>query len=419
MAALTRRGRWPLWILITLLVAGSILALWSPWGVFADTDGSGESLRTVLEVISLIKTQYFEDVDALRLISKYVERGTINGMLSGVLDDPYTRHMDVRAWEQMQIDTHGVYGGIGIMVGMQEDKLTIVAPFAGTPGFAAGLRAGDHIVEIDGKSTEFMSLDEAVSLMRGPEGTMITLRLKRRTGEEYEAVIERAVIEVPSVSRAEAFESGHFPGQSLPIGYIRLQRFSDRTSQEMRDALTMLDDKRVAGLILDLRDNPGGTFNAAVEVANQFLPEGSPIVHIVSKDQPRKTYFASKTNKHNIGPMVILVNEFTASASEILSGALQDQGYATLVGQKTFGKGSVQLIVPLRDGSALALTSSRYQTASGRNIHQEGIEPDVVAELPESEEMLVIGESLENDLQFLTALDVLMRQIVAQSAKAG
>ncbi|HLS90132.1 MAG TPA: S41 family peptidase [Limnochordia bacterium] len=408
-------------ILVVLMVAGSA-ALWSAQ-IGAQADSKGQSLRTVLEVISLLKTQYIEDVDTIALISGYIESGTINGMIKAAIDDPYTRYLDAKSYEQMQIDTHGEYGGIGIMVGIKDDKITVVAPFEGTPGYLAGLRPGDEIVSIDGKSTELMSLDEAVGLMRGPEGSSIILGIRRKGGEPFEVEVSRQIIQVPSVTDVELFPPESFPGQPYPFGYIRLQRFSEKTDAELAQALERLGGE-ATGLILDLRDNPGGTLGAAIDVANRFLPDG-PIVHIVGRDGQRRTIHAFRRGTQPRRPMVVLVNEYSASASEIVSGALQDRGYAVLVGMPTFGKGLVQTVIPLRDGSALSLTSARYETAGGRDIHKEGIEPDYIVEMPDDFEEELWGEDgpierpLHSDPQFLKAVEVLMEQIGERARIAG
>ncbi len=405
------RKQW-VWLLLAALLTAAGAGVWLlQGGVHAEGDGPSESLRTVLEVISLIKTQYVDDVDALTLISNYVESGTINGMLAATLDDPYTRYMDPQAFRQVQIDVQGEYGGIGIMVGIKDGKLTIIAPFEGTPGYEAGLRPGDRIVSIDGRPTERMSLDEAVSLMRGPEGTSIALGIQRGEGEPFEVEVVRNTIQVPSVTEVRYFEKGTLEDQEYPVGYIRLQRFSERTEEELFDALDRLYSAQPAGLILDLRDNPGGTLSAAIDVANAFLPDG-PILHIVGRDGAKRTVYAFPVKKYPLQPMVVLVNEYTASASEIVSGALQDRGVAKLVGMTTFGKGLVQTVVPLRDGSALSLTSARYQTAGGRFIHETGIVPDLVVAMPTTDDGLpVVVERLEEDPQFLSAVRLLMQEI--------
>lgn len=412
------RKEWT-WLLLVAFLAASGAGIWLLHsGASAESEGPSESLRTVLEVISLIKTQYVDEVDALALISNYVESGTINGMLEATLDDPYTRYMDAHSFRQVQIDVQGEYGGIGIMVGIKDGKLTIIAPFEGTPGFEAGLRPGDRIVTIGGKPTDRMSLDEAVSLMRGPEGAPLTLGIQRGEGVPFDVNIVRKTIQVPSVTEVKYFEEGTLENQAFPLGYIRLQRFSERTEDELLAALERLDKTAAAGLILDLRDNPGGTLSAAIDVANTFLPDG-PILHIVGRDGAKRTVYAFPVEKYPLKPLVILVNGYTASASEIVSGALQDRGIAKLVGTTTFGKGLVQTVVPLRDGSALSLTSARYQTAGGRFIHESGIEPDVVVELPVGEGGIpVFAESLEDDPQFLSAVNLLMQQIQAEHQAA-
>jgi len=418
------RTHWLAYTIVAVLVAG-IVGVWTVQkGVSAQAGGESASLRTVLEVISLIKTQYVDDVDAVSLIGGYIDKGTINGMLEEAIDDPYTRYMDVRSYEQMQIDTQGEYGGIGIMVGLKDERLTIIAPFENTPGHTAGLRSGDRIVSIDGKSTELMSLDEAVGLMRGPEGKALTIGIQRGDREPSEVEIVRAVIQVPSVSKTEFFEPRRFRDQENALGYIRLQRFSERTDIELKGALQQLSEKRADGIILDLRDNPGGSLTAAIDVANTFLSDG-PIMHMVGRDQAKRTIYASPFGTYPETPMVVLVNGYSASASEIVAGALQDRGRAQLVGTKTFGKGLVQSVVPLRDGSALSFTSARYQTAGGHYIHEVGIEPDVVVEPPTPEEddeteiAAPVEVPFEEDLQLMRAVDVLDGLIRQQARRVG
>lgn len=381
------RTRWIGYVLIVLVLFGT-LGVWSVQRsaqAQVESEAATSSWLTVLEVISLMKTRYVDDVDSIALISGYLETGTINGMLAEAVDDPYTRFMDVRAYEQMRIDTHGEYGGIGIMVGIRDERVTIIAPFDGTPGHEAGLTSGDVIVSIDGKSTEHMSLDEAVSMMRGPAGEGLILGIQRRGGDPFDVHIVRANIQVPSISKVELLTPGSLPELEHPVGYVRIQQFSDLTEQQLREALDQLDADGAQGLILDLRDNPGGSLYAAIGVANMFLADG-PIMHIEERNRGRQSVHAVARGTRPYQPMVVLVNGYSASASEIVAGALKDRQRAVVVGMPTFGKGLVQSIIPLRDGSALSITSARYQTAGGHYIHEKGIEPDYVVTLSRLED---------------------------------
>ncbi len=370
-----------------------------------------DGLRSALEVIALVRAHHVEDVDTFTLVRAYLQKGTINGMLREVLEDDYTRYMDSAAFTRMQEDSvHGQFGGIGIMVGIRDEKLTIISPIGGTPGFRAGLRGGDLIRMIDGQATENMSLEEAVSLMRGPEGEPVVLTIQR--GDELrEVAIVRAIIEVPSVERTEVVTPADVPYLTAPVGYVQLSNFNEKTIPQMDAALARLLDAGVQGLVLDLRNNGGGLLSTALQLADRFIEDG-PIVHVVSANNQRRTYLAQSEGTFPSMPMVVLVNEFSASASEILAGALRDNNLALLVGATTFGKGSVQTVVPLRGGAGLALTTAHYETAGGHFIHGVGITPDVVVELPEEEQDLLYerrgddGLNL-NDTQLRRALEVL------------
>lgn len=373
--------------------------------------GENEGLRSALEVIALVRAHHVEKVDTFSLVRAYLQTGTINGMLREVLEDGYTRYMDRAAFTRMQEDSlHGQFGGIGIMVGIRNERLTIISPISGTPGSRAGLRSGDLIRMIDGQSTENMSLEEAVSMMRGPEGEPVVLTIQR--GEEMlEVAVIRETIEVPSVERAEVIAPEDMPGLRGPVGYILLSNFNEKTMPQMNQALDKLQAAGVQGLVLDLRNNGGGLLSTALELADRFIERG-PIVHVVSSDNQRRTYVAQPEGTFPSMPMVVLVNEYSASASEILAGALRDNDVAVLVGTTTFGKGSVQTVVPLRGGAGLALTTAHYETAGGHFIHGIGITPDYVVELPEEQQDLLYergadeGVNLE-DVQLRRALEVL------------
>lgn len=359
-----------------LIVAGLILVL---AGIFllsrvSASNPKNGTLRSAIEVMALVKTQYVDPVNLVDLVGGYVQKGTINGMLK-TLKDPYTRYMDPSAYQQMQIDTEGVYGGIGIYIGMSEkNELTVIAPIEGTPGARAGIKAGDKIRLINGKPTKDMSSDEAASLMKGPKGTEVTITIER--GKELKEIrIVRDTIKVPSV------ESKMLPDH---IGYVKLAIFQENSAVELEKALDKLEEEKMQGLIMDLRFNPGGLLNVGLEVANKFIDKG-PLLHVVGRDRNKKTFYANPGKAHPDYPMVVLVNKGSASASEIVSGALKDTKRATLVGSQTFGKGLVQTIIPLGDGSALSLTTQRYLTAGGHSIHLTGIRPDVIVHNPGDE----------------------------------
>lgn len=378
---LPKRGwsRLALAALLLVLVSATVLNL----GV-AEGSGSLSELRTVLEIVSLLKTQYVDPVDTLDLVGAYIRTGDVDGMLKAALDDPYTHYLDVDAYERMKDSIEGSFAGIGIVVGIQDDKLTVVSPIDDTPAFRAGLRGGDHIVAVDDRPTGTLTLNEAVSLMRGPVGSSVRLTIERRTQDgvnRFDVEIVRDIIEMVTVSSPVLIEpSEHFPYLNDRMGYVRISNFSGRTDEELTEALKeIVAEENVAGLILDLRDNPGGLFRASVEVANRFIADG-PLVHVEGRNGTRNTYYAHPEYRlADLPPVVVLVNQYSASASEIVAGAMQDRGAAVLVGQTTFGKGLVQTIFPMRQG-AMSITTDRYLTAGGRYIHEEGIVPDHIVE---------------------------------------
>jgi carboxyl-terminal processing protease len=363
-----------------------------------------ESIGTALEVIALVKTRhYFQPVSTFELIKAYVKNGTINGMLKEALDDPYTRHMDAIAFENMMNTTTGIYGGIGLSVGIVDDRVTVVAPIKGTPGERAGLRRGDKIMAIDGKDTTYMTLDEAVSLMRGPEDTELDLTI-RRDEEEFEVHIVRELINVISVPDYRIID------EEYRIGYIEITNFSERTYDELLTALATLDGQGQRALILDFRFNPGGTLSAALQMANEFV-SGAPLLYLEDKEGNRTPFDSILAGTRKPMPMVALINGSSASASEIVTGALQDNGLATLVGTTTFGKGLVQSLYPLRDGSALTVTEQGYLTSGGKDINGVGIEPDIVVEVTLEEEEAIYLDEAEIDPQLEKALEVLRTQL--------
>jgi carboxyl-terminal processing protease len=334
----------------------------------------------------------------------------IRGMLAS-LDDPYTRFLDPREFKEMQIDTSGELSGVGIQLSLDKDskELVVVAPIEGSPASRAGVLPKDVITAIDGKSTKGMSTEDAVRLIRGQEGTRVTLTIRRRS-QVLDVALTRERIELQAVDTQ--INSGP---DGVRIGYIRLKQFNANATKDMRKALREMESAGVDGYVLDLRSNPGGLLMASVEIARQWLNEGT-IVSTKTRsgitDVKRATGRAL-TDK----PLVVLVNEGSASASEILSGALQDNKRAVLVGQKTFGKGLVQSVRGLSDGSGMTVTIAKYLTPRGRDIHKHGIVPDVQAKLSEQDANRLQLEDLgtSRDSQYRVAENALVKQLMTTS----
>jgi carboxyl-terminal processing protease len=326
------------------------------------------------------------------------------------LGDPYTRFMDPEEFKNMQIDTSGELTGVGIQIAQDEKtkRLVVIAPIEDTPAFEAGILAKDIIIKIDGVDTKGMDVNDAVELIRGKPGSSVTLTIQREQGEtDYNLV--RANIKIhPVKASLENTQIGK-------VGYIRLTQFSAQASQEMQDAIKDLESKSVNGYILDLRSNPGGLLYSSIDIARMWLKEGT-IVSTVDRQGESDRKWASN-NALTDKPLVVLIDGGSASASEILSGALQDNKRAVLVGTQTFGKGLVQSVRPLGDGSGLAVTIAKYLTPNGRDINKEGIPPDRVVELAEAErkklqsDRTLIGTA--QDPQFATALEILGQEIQA------
>lgn len=323
-----------------------------------------EELATFNNVLSIVEKNYVEPVDDKKLIE-----GAIKGMLSSL--DPHSNFLNADTFKEMQVETKGAFGGLGIEITVRDGYITVVSPIAGTPAYRVGIQSGDKIVKIEGKSTKNLNLVEAVRLMRGPKGTKITISIFREgmtRPEDY--TIVRDVIKIKSI-RARLLEEGY--------GYVRVASFQERTEQDLSKALSdFREDGALSGLVLDLRNNPGGLLDQAVKVSNLFL-DGGLIVYTDGRVESQKMRFeATKGSKDVDYPMVVLVNGGSASASEIVAGALQDHKRALILGTKTFGKGSVQTIIPLDGGSGLRLTTAHYYTPSGHSIQAKGITPDII-----------------------------------------
>ena len=333
----------------------------------AGTDRTYEELKVFSDVLDIIEENYVDAVEPKELI-----RGAIQGMISSI--DPHSAYLLPDAYKDLQIETKGEFSGIGIVITMQDNVVTVISPIEGTPAYRAGIKAGDQIIKVDGEKTKPMMLWEAVKKMRGKKGTPVLVTIWRKESPEpLEFNIVRDIIPLESV-RSHSLKPGY--------GYVRITNFREKTANDVKAALKELESDKtpLKGLILDLRDNPGGLLDQAIEVADIFLDSGR-IVSIKGRRKPHSKIYVAHSNKDKHSyPIVLLVNEGSASASEIVAGALQDHDRCVVLGTTSFGKGSVQTVEPLRDGSGLKLTIARYYTPDGHAIQARGIIPDVVVE---------------------------------------
>jgi carboxyl-terminal processing protease len=342
-----------------------LLAFGASSNSFAVSEEGYKELHIFSKVLSQIEKNYVEEVNDSSLI-----RDSIRGMLSGL--DPHSVFMPPDAYKELRVDTAGKFGGIGVEVWVKGGGLTVVAPIEGTPAERAGLKAGDKIIKIDGVPTRELNLAESVLKMRGKVGSKILLTIARDDPKKpFDVSVERQLIKVPSV-RSEILDKEY--------GYVKVRSFQERTSKDLKKEIDKFKrEQALKGLVLDLRDNPGGLLDQAVEVADLFLAKGV-IVSTESRGKEIDKKEAKDDGIEGVYPIVILVNGGTASASEIVAGALQDQARAMVLGTQTFGKGSVQTVVEMDDGSALKLTIALYFTPKGRSIQAYGIVPDIIVD---------------------------------------
>ncbi len=389
-------------VVLTLSLGGSAVSK------VTDNAATYEQLRLFTEVLSIVQNQYVDEVPPKDLIYSAI-KGTLRGL------DAHSSFLDPESYREMQVETSGSFGGLGIEITLKDDILTVVAPIDGTPAYRAGLHTGDRIVKIDGLSTKDMQLADAVKRMRGKPGSKVTISVVREGwAEPKDFDIVREQIRVQSVRTAEMGDG---------VEYLRLRQFQEQSPHDLEAALEKFSKNGMKALILDLRNNPGGLLTAAVEVSEKFIDDGKLVVYTEGRVKNQNMRFSAHAKRgYTQMPMVVLVNGGSASASEIVAGALQDHGRATIVGTQTFGKGSVQTIIPLSDGSGLRLTTAKYFTPKARAIHGKGITPDVVVEVPKEpaprERPLPSADPLDDlkkDVQVQKALEVIKTLRTAKS----
>lgn len=380
------RRFWAVTALVVFLLSALTVGRWAMAEESADTDSAGayEGLKVFTEVLSVVKRNYVEDVKTKDLIYD-----ALNGMLRSL--DPHSAFMTPDMYKEMQVDTRGEFGGLGIQISIKDDVLTVIAPIEDTPAWRAGIQAGDKILKIAGEPTTDMALEEAVKRMRGPKGTPVTITIIRegmKAPKDY--TIVRDIIKVQSVKSRMLDDV---------VGYIKLNQFQERSASDMADALKKLKSAGAQGLILDLRNNPGGLLDVAVNISGLFLPDDSLVVYTKTRAGEKKEYRSSGQVFSETMPIVVLVNQGSASASEIVAGALKDYNRGVILGVKTFGKGSVQSVIPLSDGAGLRLTTAKYYTPKGTSIQNTGIAPNIVVKLEPKNGMKEHAILREKDLK--------------------
>lgn len=355
-------------LLIVVLVCVLTGTLWFRLAerVSAVAKGTYENIEAFTNVLALVQKNYVDPVTTKQLID-----GAITGMLSSL--DPHSAYLTPDLYKELQVDTRGSFGGLGIEITTRNGILTVVSPIEDTPAYRAGIKSGDQIIKIEDEFTKDMPLVEAVKKMRGPKGTKIHLTLRREgTAHFIELTLTREVIQIKSV-KSRLLEKGY--------GYLRVTQFQEHTDGDLRQALAKMEKENggpLWGLVLDLRNNPGGLLTQAVKVSDEFIDSGLVVYTDGRLPSQRQKYFAHKVGSHTDFPMIVLVNGGSASASEIVAGCLQDHKRALVLGTQTFGKGSVQTILPINDNTAIRLTTARYYTPNGRSIQATGITPDIV-----------------------------------------
>lgn len=349
-----------------------------------------KELELFSDALLIVKSDYVEpqSIDPKKLI-----HGAISGMVSSL--DPYSQFLEPDEFKDIKIETKGEFGGIGVEIAVKDGSLTVVAPIDDTPAFKAGILAADKIIKIDAKPTKEMNVHDAVKMLRGRPGTSVKMSVSRKEDKDLlNFTITRAVIKIESIKESKIIDKDY------KIGYIKLVEFQERTPADIETALQKLKSEGMKALILDLRNNPGGLLEVSTRVAGKFIPKGKIIAFTKGNEPNQNVVFKSEgTDEYLDFPIMVLVNKGSASASEIVAGAIQDHKRGLIIGTNTFGKGSVQAVIPLADGSALRLTTARYYTPNNKSINKEGITPDILIEREEAKDSY--------DIQLYRAVDLL------------
>ena len=347
-----------------------------------------EKIDLFAEVLEKIQNEYVEEVDQAEIIDS-----AINGALQSL--DPFSAYMNPKVFEESQSETSGEFGGLGIEVSMESGVIKVITPIDDTPASKAGIKAGDYIVKINGEQVQGKTLMEAVNLMRGPVGTSIEITVRRKGLRKAKIFkITREIIEIKSVISKIVDNK---------VGYLRLRAFNANSSSQLKKEISKIEkNKKLVGYILDLRNNPGGLLSQAVTISDFFLNDGEIVSTKGRKKRENRKFFAKKGDKIDGKPLIVLINNGSASASEIVAGALQDQKRAILLGETTFGKGSVQSIIPLKNRGAIRLTISKYYLPSGKSISEVGVVPDIKVE--EEDEEFSINTITDNQLNYAIKL---------------
>ena len=396
---------------IVLVLIGS--SYWIGFSLGKERDTIYKELSVFAEALALVEKKYVESKPAQDLTY-----GAMKGLLMAL--DSYSQFLTADDYKELLVETEGQFGGLGIEITIKDGLLTIVSPIEDTPAWKAGLQAGDIIVKIEGESTRGITLIEAVKRLRGEPGTSVTITVFREKDRKLEdVIIMRKIIKIKDIKNAVILEDN--------IGYVRIAEFRETTPKDLQRILGELEKEDLKGLVIDVRNNPGGLLNSAIAVASIFLDKKKTVVSTKTREGQERIYRAiSLTKKYLRIPIVVLINKGSASGSEILAAALRENGRAILLGNTTFGKGSVQTVIPLSDGSALRLTTAKYYTPSGVSIHEKGIEPDIVVK----EEIRKVKEDVFGELdkdkkekfdhkrsyQILRALDLIRGLLVMEVA---